>query len=44
MNVALKDARDLSVMRMVEELRNLLQRWFLKRQQQALVMKIELTT
>ena len=44
MNVVLKDARDLSVVRMVEELRNLLQRWFWNHQQQALSMKTELTT
>ena len=44
MNVVLKYGRDLLVMRMVEELRNSLQRWFSNRQQQALVMKIELTT
>ena len=31
MNVVLKDARDLLVVRMVEELRNLLQRWFSNR-------------
>ena len=44
MNVVLKDARDLPVVRMVEELRNLLQIWFSNRQQQALSMKFELTT
>ena len=44
MNVVLKDARDLPVVRMVKELRNLLQRWFSNRQKQALSMKIELTT
>ena len=32
MNAALKDARDLPVVRMVEELRNVLQRWFSNRQ------------
>ena len=42
MNVVLKDVRDLSVIRMVKELRNLLQRWFSNRQQQALLMKIKL--
>ena len=31
MNVVLKDARDLSIVGMVEELRNLLQRWFSNR-------------
>ena len=44
MNVVLKYARDLPVVRMVEKLRNLLQRWFSNRQQQALSMKTELTT
>ena len=43
MNAILKDARDLPVVRMVEELRNLLQRWFSNRQQ-TLYMKSELTT
>ena len=31
MNAVLKDAGDLSIVRMVEELRNLLQRWFSNR-------------
>ncbi|KAL6350436.1 hypothetical protein AAG906_004387 [Vitis piasezkii] len=44
MNVVLKDARDLPIVRMVEELRNLLQIWFSNRQQQALSMKFELAT
>ena len=44
MNVVLKYARDLPVVRMVEKLRNLLQRWFSNCQQQALSMKTELTT
>ena len=43
MNVVLKDVRDLSVIRMVKELRNLLQRWF-SNHQQTLYMKSELTT
>ena len=37
-------ARDLPIVRMVEEFRNLLQRWFSNCQQQTLSMKTELTT
>ncbi|RVW45505.1 hypothetical protein CK203_091441 [Vitis vinifera] len=43
LNVVLKNARDLPVLQLVEELRNLLQKWFVTRQQQAMSMLIELT-
>ena len=44
MNAILKYARDLPIVRMVEKLRNLLQRWFSNSQQQALLKKTKLTT
>ncbi|XP_059593682.1 uncharacterized protein LOC132254010 [Vitis vinifera] len=43
LNVVLKNARDLPVLQLVEELRNLLQKWFVTRQQQAMSMSTELT-
>ena len=43
LNVVLKNARDLPVLQLVEELRNLLQKWFVTRQQQAISMSTELT-
>ncbi|KAL6329251.1 hypothetical protein AAG906_014863 [Vitis piasezkii] len=43
LNVVLKNARDLSILQLVEELRNLLQKWFVTRQQQEMSMSIELT-
>ena len=39
----LKNARDLPVLHLVEELRNLLQKWFVTCQQQAMSMSTELT-
>ena len=44
LNVVLKDARDLPILWLVEELSNLLQKWFANRKQQALSMTNELTT
>ena len=44
LNIVLKDAKDLPILQLVEELRNLLQKWFANRKQQALSMTIELTT
>ena len=44
LNVVLKDARDLPILQLIEELRYLLQKWFANRKQQALSMTIELTT
>ena len=38
LNGVLKSARDLPVLKLVEELRNLLQKWFVRRQEQALSM------
>ncbi|RVW77004.1 hypothetical protein CK203_036885 [Vitis vinifera] len=43
LNAMLKNARDLPVLQLVEELRNLLQKWFVTRQQQAMSMSTELT-
>ena len=43
-NVVLKDARDLPILWLVAELRNLLQKWFANHKQQALSMTNELTT
>ncbi|RVW52246.1 hypothetical protein CK203_077285 [Vitis vinifera] len=43
LNVVLKNARDLPVLQLAEELRNLLQKWFVTRQQQAMSMSTELT-
>nr|CAN70818.1 hypothetical protein VITISV_037122 [Vitis vinifera] len=43
LNVVLKNARDLSFLQLVGELRNLLQKWFVTRQQQAMSMSTELT-
>ncbi|KAL6333957.1 hypothetical protein AAG906_000008 [Vitis piasezkii] len=43
LNVVLKNARDLPVLQLVEELRNLLQKWFMTRQQQAMSTSTELT-
>ena len=43
LNVVLKNARDLSILQLVEELRNLLQKWFVTRQQQEMSMSTELT-
>ncbi|KAL6339428.1 hypothetical protein AAG906_032962 [Vitis piasezkii] len=43
LNAVLKNARDLPVLQLVEELRNLLQKWFVTRQQQAMSMSTELT-
>ena len=43
LNAMLKNARDLSVLQLVEELRNLFQKWFVTRQQQAMSMSTELT-
>ena len=44
LNVVLKNARDLPILQLVEELRNLLQKWFANRKKQALSMKTKLTT
>ena len=44
LNIVLKDAKDLPILQLVEELRNLLQKWFANHKQQALSMTIELTT
>ena len=38
LNVVLKNARDLPTLQLVKELRNLLQKWFVTRQQQAMLM------
>ncbi|RVW50000.1 hypothetical protein CK203_082263 [Vitis vinifera] len=43
LNAVLKNARDLPVLQLVEEMRNLLQKWFVTRQQQAMSMSTELT-
>ncbi|RVX11356.1 hypothetical protein CK203_019691 [Vitis vinifera] len=43
LNVVLNNARDLSFLQLVGELRNLLQKWFVTRQQQAMSMSTELT-
>ena len=43
-NVVLKNARDLPILQLIEELRNLLQKWFANHKQQALLMTTELTT
>ncbi|RVW41969.1 hypothetical protein CK203_091907 [Vitis vinifera] len=43
LNVVLKNARDFPVLQLVEELRNLLQKWFVTRQQQAMSMSTKLT-
>ena len=43
LNAILKDVRDL-ILWLVEELRNLHQKWFANRKQQALSMTNELTT
>ena len=43
LNVVLKNARDLPVLQLVEELRNLLQKWFMTHQQQVMLMSTELT-
>ena len=43
LNVVLKYARDLPILQLIEELRNLLQKGFTNRKQQALSMTIELT-
>lgn len=43
LNAVLKNARDLPISWLIEELRNLLQKWFANRKQQALLMTIELT-
>ena len=43
LNVVLKNARDLPVLQLVEELRNLLQKWFVTHQQQEMSMSTELT-
>ncbi|KAL6320757.1 hypothetical protein AAG906_008757 [Vitis piasezkii] len=43
LNAVLKNARDLPILQLVEELRNLLQKWFVTRQQQAMSMSTELT-
>ena len=43
LNVVLKNDKDLPILQLVEELRNLLQKWFVTRQQQALSMLTELT-
>ena len=42
-NVVLKNARDLPILQLIEELRNLLQKWFANCKQQALLMTTELT-
>ena len=39
-----RNARDLPILQLIEELRNLLQKWFANRKQQALSMTTELTT
>ena len=44
LNVVLKDARDLPILWLLEELRDLLQKWFGNRKQQALSMTNELIT
>ena len=44
LNVVLKNARDLPILQLVEELRNLLQKWFVNRKQQAFSMTTELIT
>ena len=43
LNAVLKNVRDLPVLQLVEELRNLLQKWFVTRQQQTMSMLAELT-
>ena len=43
LNAVLKNARDLPVLQLVEELKNLLQKWFVTHQQQAMPMSTELT-
>ena len=43
LNVVLKDGRDLPILQLIEELRNLLQKWFANCKQQALLMTTELT-
>ena len=43
LNTMLKNARDLPDLQLVEELRNLLQKWFVTRQQQTMSMLAELT-
>ena len=43
LNAVLKNARDLPVLQLVEELKNLLQKWFVTRQQQAMSMSTKLT-
>ncbi|KAL6347643.1 hypothetical protein AAG906_026171 [Vitis piasezkii] len=43
LNVVLKYAIDLPILQLIEELRNLLQKWFANRKQQALSMTTELT-
>ncbi|WJZ85788.1 hypothetical protein VitviT2T_005306 [Vitis vinifera] len=43
LNAVLKNARDLPILQLVEELRNLLQKWFVTRQQQTMSMSTELT-
>ena len=43
LNAVLKNARDLPVLQLVEELRNLLQKWFVTRQQQAMSISTKLT-
>ena len=44
LNIVLKDARDLPILQLIEELRNLLQKWFTNRKQQALSITTELIT
>ena len=43
LNVVLKNARDLPILQLIEELRNLLQKRFMTYQQQVMLMSIELT-
>ena len=43
LNVVLKNARDLLILQLVEELRNLLQKWFVTYQQEVILMSTELT-
>ena len=38
LNVVLKNVRDLPALQLVKELRNLLKKWFVTRQQQAMLM------
>ena len=43
LNAVLKNARDFPVLQLAKELRNLLQKWFVNRQQQAMSISTKLT-